>query len=244
MRIVKNITKKDLELFDKKLNQSDMKKLKTSLKYIDLQRFINECFIKYSVKGNTLTRRQMEEIFKFQFYMMREKMKQKDYIKLPKIGVFKVKTWTDVLERERILFGVKNVKSDYEKDPTTGKVKTVTKLKAYHINHNFLIYNDVRNNYHKDFYNIEVYEKEMLEAYELNKHLIISVEMIDKARVCVETNEKLKELIYSTRDKADKWFTSAFDRRQKIDHHYVEGYITKKDKYKEFLKDESNRRRT
>ena len=239
-----NISKKDLQTLDESLTKADLKKIKRSLKYIDLQRFINECFIKYSIRGSKLTRRQMEEIFKFQFYMMREQMKQKDYIKLPKIGVFKIKSWTDVLERERILFGVKNIKTEYEKDSETNKIKTVTKLKAYHINHNYLIYDDIRNNYHKNFYDIDVYEKEMQEAYEKNKHLIITVEMIDKARTCKETNETLKSLIYSTRDKADKWFTSAFDRRQKIDHHYIQGYVTKKEQYKQFLKDESNRRRS
>lgn len=45
-----NITKKDLESYDKDLNKSDIKKIKNSLKFIDLQKFINECFIKYSVE--------------------------------------------------------------------------------------------------------------------------------------------------------------------------------------------------
>jgi len=239
-----NIGKKDLQSISESLNKTDIKKMKNSLKFVDLQRFINECFIKHSVRGGKLTRRQMEEIFKFQFYMMRERMKEKDYIKLPKIGTFKIKSWTDVLERERILFGVKNVKGEYQRDEITGKVKTITKLKAFHINHNFLIYDDVRNNHHKNFYDIEVYESEMEKAFEKNKHLIISVDMIIKARECKETNEVIKNLIYSTRDKADKWFTSAFDRRQKIDHHYIKGYITKKEKYKQSLKDESSRRRS
>lgn len=236
-----NITKKDLESYDKDLNKSDIKKIKNSLKFIDLQKFINECFIKYSVRGNTLTRRQMEEIFKFQFLMLKQKMKEKDYIKLPKIGVFKIKCWTDILEKERILFGVKNIKTEYVKDENN-KVKTVTKLKSYHINHNFLVYDDIRNNYHTNFYDIDVYEKQMYEAFEKNKHLIITVDMIEKSRTCEETNNKLKQLIYSTRDIADKWFKSAFDRRLKIDHHNVQGFVSKKERYKQYLKDESNRR--
>lgn len=217
------------------LTLKELKKITSIIKYIDINKFVTQCFITYYYNHDkTVKKEEMLEIFKFQFYMLRQKMNSNEFIKLPKFGSFHIKKWTDVLEKERILFGIKNPKTSYE------LTKQPVKLKASHIDYNYLIYNEMRNTCHTNFYDIDLYEKEMMVAYEKYKDSIITIQMLEEAVTNSEVNNLIRRMLYSKRVESKAWYNSKKERTYKINHHFIEGYESKRDKYKKFLKNGSS----
>ncbi len=212
------------------LTLKELKKITSAIKYIDVNKFVTQCFITYFYNHDkSVKKEEMLEIFKFQFYMLRQKMNNNEFVKLPKFGSFHVKRWTDVLERERILFGIKNPKTNYE------LTKQPIKLKASHIDYNYLIYNEMRSSCHTNFYDIDLYEKEMMVAYDKYKDSIISIKMLEDAVNNTEVNNLIRRMLYSKRVESKAWYKSKKERTYKINHHFIEGYESKRDKYKKFL---------
>lgn len=191
-------------------------------KFIDLNSLFTQASYLLKKKGIEISNKEVEDIFRFEFKTIKEQMILKEYINIPSLGSFGIQAWKDILEEERLLYGVKNLKGK--------KVKDKFYLSPDVINHNWLFYNEGRSK-HSTFSDPIKYKEEIFTIFEEFKESVITHDMVkDAFEGNVETKNKIFELLRSTSDISKSWFTSRHDRMRKIEFHNIEGFESYRDR--------------